>query len=399
MREVSRARAAGGTRDRRPDNWWTGETRWRGKPVSRFDLDTGVVLGRQFMLASQRRRGNFVYEYDWRSRLYTDEDNQVRQAGATWGLALLHRAHPGAQTRAALLRALDFWRAGERVDEQGRRWPLYPGDGVARLGTLALIALAHIELLRTDDGDADARADWLGTVHGCIAQILRLRDANGRIPDIFDAHTGEGIGEPSPYSEGEALLALCKAARHAGCDDLWSAIDALAEAGYDANVRVARAEDADSDTTKGFYQWASMSWHEIIGAGRDRAGLWSGRLLELAVWMIDTHRILERRRNTAYAFEGLVCAFDVARRNDDPRRDKLDRVIRMGLRNLSRWQVGHHLANAFVADAPADDPHALGGVQNSRRNAALRIDVAQHQTHALLLALDMWVGHTATRPG
>ena len=42
--------------------------------------------------------------------------------------------------------------------------------------------------------------------------------------------------------------------------------------------------------------------------------------------------------------------------------------------------------NGFIHSRPTDDPPAIGGVQNHRRESPLRIDVTQHQMHAVILA-------------
>jgi hypothetical protein len=51
--------------------------------------------------------------------------------------------------------------------------------------------------------------------------------------------------------------------------------------------------------------------------------------------------------------------------------------------------VGGPLAaeNPYLAAHPTDDPLAVGGVMNAASEPPLRIDVAQHQMHAVILAL------------
>ncbi len=113
--------------------------------------------------------------------------------------------------------------------------------------------------------------------------------------------------------------------------------------------------------------------------------------LTLGWWMIHVHRTLERRRNTAYAYEGLIQAYRVAAERDDRAAiDELGDVIDAGLTKLTSWQVGGPLAyrNEFLAAHATDDPLAVGGVMNHRREAPLRIDVTQHQMHAVILALE-----------
>lgn len=379
-----------GDQARPPDAWWKGESGWCGEPLTAEHVDEAIRLGRDHMVANQLPAGNFVYEYDWRTERPSEDDNEVRQAGAFWGLALVHLEHPDDTSRAALQRALGFWHGLEVRHDDGRRWLRYPRARTGHLGTLSLVALAHIDLLRSRDPAFDHEA-LQEALNGYIAQIVSLREPSGLFSSRFDRISGTPDGLPSPYSDGEALLALGRAAHHLGRDDLWPLVEELAEAGHAQNVVKALQADPDSDTTKGYYQWASMSWYEIVEAGRQGAELWSERLMDLAVWMVDVHQTLLRSRNTAYAYEGIVPAFAVAHARQDPRADKFGCVIQLGLRNLTSWQIGHPLANPFVAEAPAEDPRARGGVQNRHDESLLRIDVVQHQTHAQLLARRLWV--------
>jgi hypothetical protein len=143
--------------------------------------------------------------------------------------------------------------------------------------------------------------------------------------------------------------------------------------------------DPDSDTTKGFYQWSSMSFFEIYMAGWDDR--WAQRTIQLAYWMIDVHKTLKRRRNTGYAYEGLISAWQLAREsNDSAALLKIGQVIALGLPKLTSWQVGGPNPNAFLRDNPTDDPKAIGGIMNSCDEPTLRVDVVQHQMHAVILA-------------
>ena len=54
-------------------------------------------------------------------------------------------------------------------------------------------------------------------------------------------NSGEGWGEPSPYFDGEILLALVKAARYLQRDDLQPLVLRAAEASYAAHARDAIA--------------------------------------------------------------------------------------------------------------------------------------------------------------
>jgi len=186
-------------------------------------------------------------------------------------------------------------------------------------------------------------------------------------------------------------LALCKAARYLGHVELLPTIEKSARTLAEDYTVKAWAKDRDSDKTKGFYQWGSMAFNEYSGAGWKDAKLFEDVTLTLGWWMIHTHKTLIRSRNTAYAHEGLASAYAIAKRRGNQRAaSDLGYAIDKGLYKITSWQVGGPLAhkNSFLKRRPTSDPLAVGGVMNHRSQAPLRIDVTQHQMHAVILALE-----------
>lgn len=203
----------------------------------------------------------------------------------------------------------------------------------------------------------------------------------------YSRASGHPYGQPSPYFDGECLLALVKAAKYMGREDFQPIIIASADAGYHHNIQGALQEDPDSSITKGYYQWSSMVFFEIATSDWSGTEKYGYYVIELANWMIDVHKTLKRMRNTAYAYEGIIHAYQLAvQRNDTEHIKKFAHVIEAGLTKLTSWQVGSPLMNDFIRSQPTDDPFAIGGVQNHGRESRLRIDVAQHQMHAVILA-------------
>src|SRR5690606_3384823 len=113
------------------------------------------------------------------------------------------------------------------------------------LGTLSLVALAHVELLRSGDPAFDA-AELRAALDGYLAQIVSLQRDDGLFHSQFYLKDGLGFATPSPYSDGEALLAMARAARHLGRDDLWHRVEVTAAAGYALNVEAALKAHPDS---------------------------------------------------------------------------------------------------------------------------------------------------------
>lgn len=123
-------------------------------------------------------------------------------------------------------------------------------------------------------------------------------------------------------------------------------------------------------------------------------------VIALGHWIIHTHEILERPKNTGYAYEGIISAYAVAKNRleesngeDTRAQDAINDfswTIDKGLYSLTSWQVGGPLAgkNKFLLNHPTNEEIAIGGVMNARNLAPLRIDTTQHQMHALMMALN-----------
>src|SRR5687767_9846256 len=300
-----------------------------GEALNRAVLEESLKLGTEFLLAQQKPAGNFAYEYDWVARQERPGDNQVRQAGAVWGLALIYLYRPDPKVAAALERALGFFAKNAKKGPKGGLYPAYPGEPRGSLGALALLTLAHVDFLRAAKGQMpDERlAPHRQRLDALVAALLAVRTPEGLFHSEFNPATGAPAGESNPYGDGEALLALSKLARYLGRDDLKPALAAGAEAALTKHVRRALEKDRDSDETKGFYQWGSMTFYELATGPWPEFARYGDEVLSLADWMLDVHHVLERPRNTGYAFEGILHALDLARRRGDKAREDRYRCV------------------------------------------------------------------------
>ena len=365
----------------------------RSKSLNRAILDRSLELGTQFMLNHQKPEGNFTYSYDWIKKTYDPGDSQVRQAGAMWGLATIYNDAPNPEVGAAVEKAMDFFARNSKLTYDGRRYVIYPGEQAGRLGTVALCALAHIDYLRTAESQISEEKfqNYRQLLEEYLEFLIKARIQTqpkaGLWHQSYSISSGHSYGQPSPYFDGESLLALVKAAKYMGREDLQPIIIASADAGYYHNIQEALQENPDSSITKGYYQWGSMAFFEIATSGWPNPEKYSDYVIDLANWMIDVHKTLKRRRNTAYAYEGIIPAYQLAvQHNDTKHIEKFAHVIETGLTKLTSWQVGSPLMNEFIRSHPTDSPLAIGGVQNHGRESPLRVDVVQHQMHAVILA-------------
>lgn len=383
-------------------------------PYMTLEMNNGILqetfaLGCDFLLRNQLPGGNFGYMYDWLKREWVPGDSQVRQAGALWGLALCHRYRPGGKTEAALQKGLTFW-LNQTVEGPvpGSLLVKYQDDPRTSTGTVALVALSIVEYLQTDTQIPDARRQMLtGKLEGFLKYLVWTQLDNGLFADSYMPTTKSRSSSSSPYYDGETLLCLCKAARQLDYDFLIPVIEKAARATSEAYLLQAWKARKDATLTKGFYQWGSMSFFEYDLARWKDHDLYADVALVFGWWMSHVHETLERGRNHAYAVEGLVSAYGIAKaRGDVKAMTDLLYVIDRSLYKLTSWQIGGPLihVNPYLAEHPTDDPVAIGGVMNAARawpdragssddtQHELRVDVTQHQMHAVIMAMEMVYG-------
>jgi len=371
------------------------------------DLKLGLRLGSQFLVQSQRTAGNFRYEYDWLKQTETDEDNPVRQAGTLWGLSLLHVDDPKSGLMPTIRKGLHYFGKHSVEFPGGIRLMRYPGQEPQKLGSVGLLALAHIEVLRRPEAleSPEEKQRLEAHLQGYLNAILAARTSKHNFHKSYSGVTGKAFSSSSPYYDGECLLALVKAAKYLGHDHLWSHIKASAEAGWRKNVLRGldilqgdlpegefslidkKAQDKAMMRLKGYYQWSTMAWFEMMGTKDPEFAQYGQRTMRYSDWMAD--RVSGRDANTGYAFEGLIPAFVTAVQEGNQKLvKKLACTIRTGIENLHSMQVGHTKASRLVErdTEKGKDKRALGGAQGSHSSPALRIDTTQHQLHALLMA-------------
>jgi hypothetical protein len=362
------------------------------KRLTREQLDRSIDLARSYLLASQLKPGNFTYEYHIVDGTTALSDNQVRQAGAMWGLALLHQDNPTPETHDAVLRALAFFNTNSREMPDGRRFTVYPTDMVGQTNTVALTVLTIVDFLRAEPRVSE-RAELEKYLKGYIEFLLKLRKPDGTFSAYYDPEDGfppmKGAGS-SPYSDGEALLALVKAAKYAGYGKLQNSILASAQEMYrdhfEEEAKHVLKQGGSSPLVKGFYQWGAMAFYEIYTSDWKNRHRFGDMALRMSDWMLTHNKIAVPGGNNSYAIEGLAVSWEIARLSgDQAAMDRIAAVIHPALYELTTWQVGGPMPNEFLQKRPTNDPKAVGGVMSKKNDPMLRIDTTQHQAHALML--------------
>ncbi len=332
-----------------------------------------------YLMASQKKEGNFIYELNLKNGEITQEDNQVRQSGALWGLALAYTYKPTESVEEAAKRGLNFF-FRHAVFHDSVVAIHYPGEVMASTGTTALLALTILDMMQAcptwrEDSMHKNRLTYL------INTLQYLKHPEGGFYSYYSVQNMMPLGSPNPYADGETLLALCKYYRLFPDQVFLSHLENSARLLYEHYVEIARKKQDDNALTKGFYQWGTMAFYELFEITGDTS--YTEKILDLAHWMIDVHKTLRRTKNTAYAYEGLATAYRCALltgRLEDA--EKIKKVIHRGFFRLITWQYAGPRENLYLLFTTNKIEQAQGGVMNSCCNPLLRIDVTQHQLHA-----------------
>ncbi len=349
-------------------------------------LRESLSRGHSFLLQSQREAGDFRYHVNFLTGQTAPEQNAVRQAGALWGLALLHREYRTEDSRKAIQRGIAFFARHSALTGSGGRFLRFPGTTEGDSGAVALVTLAQLEFLAVEPPDSSAELRRQLTEYVVFLKSLQRSDYCFYRQYLLSS--GEGWGQPSPYFDGEILLALSRAAALLNDSDLVSDSLRSADAMFERYTRRPTTEQVDDDDAKGFFQWGCLACSELFELDRENPRQHAERAIRLSHWMIDVHKISQRRRNTAYALEGILAAWQLANQiGDETSARQFRAVIEHDLKRLTTWQVGGPIPCAYLQQIASFDPSCIGGVLSADQNPWLRIDVTQHQMHAVILAL------------
>ena len=134
------ARLGGLLRPYAARDYW--QTQPSPPPLTRTALVHSLEAARAYYLNQQKSDGSFIYGKDMASDEVYEDDNQVRQAGALWGLASLNRDRGNEPTRRGVVLGLDFFARCMTVLPTGESTVVYPGEENIKTGTVALYCLS-----------------------------------------------------------------------------------------------------------------------------------------------------------------------------------------------------------------------------------------------------------------
>jgi len=361
--------------------------------VTRALLDESLRLGRAFLLANQLDSGVHRYGFDLTTGKGLDEDMAARRAAALWVLAIIHRESPTPETHAAVLRGIDYWLDHSNLDTRGRRFVDYPHEIAEMTNTQALVCLSITDALPTFDDELRER--YGVPLRELIDGLLAMRMPNGQFFGTYAPNDGAGLGPPTAYADGEALLAIVRYAQLTGDERVRAICVESAEAMRKAHMAddVLNAGPTDGVATS-YYQWGTMAYFDMYDAGWPEAQRFGQLAVDMTRWMIravgwteDAVVAPQPHTNSGWVLEGVIYAREAARRlGQDDVVAQFDRVIDSELYRITAWQVGVSIASDYVRSLTPADDRAVGGVLMSPNSPVLRLDYSMHQFHAVQLA-------------
>lgn len=370
-------------------------------------LDEAIEAAGMYIMNQQLPDGNFKYAYDFISGMEDTKDNQVRQAGVLWSICNLNRDRFTEATRRSALLGLDFFMRNQRgLPDEGTRIVVttYKGEPVIRTGTVALFCLAIIDFVEGQERYlSEAQKKPFLTALENNLRFLQFQElSSGSWREEYElgaVRLPDDIAPVSPYFDGESLLAYVKAASFYRArpeltppfpieERILTAMPLLLKK-YTVECFV---PEGDDNLTKGFFQWGAMACMAAseLFHDDDFQILCRDGALSLAWWLIYGHSFETRNGNTGYAIEGLVSSYYLARKHGLQEEMKiLRKAIEDTLARLMTWQVGgpfesySPLLTAWKGKIP---PRCFGGITSTADSGYIRIDVVQHQLHAMMLA-------------
>jgi len=354
-----------------------GLTLVESEAVSPAGLDEAIARLAAYMAYRQRASGLFAYQYEPAIDVYSDENNLVRQVGATLAMAV-HASTSGASaSRAAADIGIRFHLQGLKdIPEVENAAFIATTDKRNKLGVTALLCTAMA-------AHPDSRA-YAPVREKLVNGMLWLQRPSGMFVTAFPP--AEQI-DAQDYFPGEALLAMATQYAH---DPSAKILDA-----FDRAIAYYRGYFRD-EPSPAFVPWQVQAY--TLMAGQTKRKDYIDYVFELTDWLagmqlnpsncpwpelhggIASYQAGRTGIATASYLEAFADALSLARETGDAQRAaRYEIVVRLAARFVMQLQVRPE--EAYFIRSPQD---AVGGMRTGPALNLLRIDHCQHALIALI---------------
>jgi hypothetical protein len=350
------------------------------EPMSERDLKIAINGGVKWTLASQKASGHFRYEYEPYEGRYSGDDNTVRQAGTLFALSELYRRQTvrDLNLKEKIEQSLKFF-SENTVYEEDDIGCLVDLKNVHRcqLGATSLAFIGLLNYLAEEPSDSK-KYQKLVLAYGKF--ILASQKEAGGFRNEYRVGLSFRQGE-SPFSNGEALLALSRYYLYRPNDEVKNAI----EKGYDY------LKEQEFDTALYLWIMAALKDMIVIFPQNDYYVYAS----EFTSWRMDNIYGRYTDRNYCAYAEGLASAYSVLESRVEP--TELSR-----LKEELSWWNAHNFelqidetdtykimpdGNKLTLKSLRESELAQGGFLTAWSEPKQRIDFTQHCISAYLQTL------------
>lgn len=352
-------------------------------PLSESQMRSVVLNGTEWLLDSQEASGHFAYEYAPFEGKYLDDDNIVRQGGALFALGEVYRRQDKKDARlaAGIERAAGFFESisidGEGNGKEFRCVANSENSSTCKLGATALVLLG---LLGYVEGNPDAEREYRTLIRDYTEYILATQKKSGGF--VYTYRASGFSNDESPFSNGEALLALVRAYQYEPGTELKNAIDTAFD-----YLKV-------QPYVNPLYLW-------ITAALKDMQQLWPNDeyvsyTRDFTNWRLRYATYERKDRNYCPYIEGVTSAYSVLAtaplqgelqkiRSEMDKWNAYHRTLQ--LRASEMYRVTPTVSGGVKISAVKDVDQAAGGFLTSHSIPTQRIDFTQHCVSAYVQTL------------
>ncbi len=356
-----------------------------GVSLTNMELRTSVEMGIEWTKNAQEPSGHFNYEYIPYENRYRDDDNIVRQAGTLFVLGEMLKRDGGDPYKVGgtMQKAIGYFATlSKKGTYNGKTFRCVTKSKTSTRCDLGASSLALIGILDLVEASPERLPQYQSLITDYHTFILAMQKENGGFRNRFMTNTRAQDDTESPFSNGEALLALTRAYQFKANIETKEAITKA--------VTYLKAQPYDNN----LYLWIMAVLKDIEKVDPALASV--TYVHDFTLWRIErgkgTH--VSNRNFCAYT-EGVVSALSVLKgKTPDATYTKILQEAEYGLRKNRTLQLTEQdETRAFVQTGVLTTPslanieRALGGFMTAEDEPTQRIDYTQHCVSAYLQML------------
>lgn len=354
-------------------------------PLTDDELRTIIASGTTWLTNAQQSSGRFRYEYHPYEDLYSSDDNIVRQGGALYALTevLKHDADDPHGLSGTAEDAIEhFDRISKESTYNGKTFRCVTKDGASTRCELGATALVLTGILGYVEFAPEKTSRYQKQIDDYRAFILAMQKENGGFQNLFLIGRPKQSDAESPFSNGEALLALTRLYNFEADAEVKDVIESVLQyltlQPYDANL----------------YLWIMAAMKEIDDIDVRLQN--TPYVRDFTLWRIERGASTKTTdRNFCAYTEGVVSALSVLKgRIAEDVYARILREAEYGLRKNRPLQITNTDATRAFIDSDGltiksftRPLRAVGGFLTAESEPTQRIDFTQHCVNANLQML------------